>query len=301
MPTLPPASADFYTLLQRYQLLLLAASRRLWRGMSPADMDGSWARIAPQMVAFTAGAQLSAALAASQYVPAVLEQQGIDPTAETAIRPQAFAGVAFDGRPLDTLLEGAVRAAKTYVGAGRDGGDALAMARKWLEGTLQTVVTDAGRDMTAAEIAVRPQVTAWVRVVNPPCCSRCAVLAGVVYRWNKPNPRHPRCDCATLPTTVARAGTHLTDPMELVRRGLVTDLTAAQRRRLDDGADLVKVLNESRDAWRVRMAVARKAEKRRRELWGAAQPLPSGGIQDFLSHLTRDVAMREMRRRGIAA
>jgi hypothetical protein len=236
----PPAASDLYTALQRYQLLLLSVGRRLWQGMAPADFDGSWQRVAPRMVAFTSGAQLAAAQAAGSYVPAVLDQQGIDPTAEATVRAQAFAGVAFDGRPLDTLLEGAVRAAKGYVAAGRDGGDALAMAQRWLEGALQTVVTDAARDMTAAEIAVRPQVTSWVRVVNPPCCSRCAVLAGVVYKWNRPNPRHPRCDCFTLPTTVANAGEFLTKPNELVRSGQITDLTADQRKRLNDGADLTR-------------------------------------------------------------
>jgi hypothetical protein len=300
----PAAASDLYTALQRYQLLLLSVGRRLWKGMAPADFDGSWQRIAPRMVAFTSGAQLAAAQAAGTYVPVVLDQQGIDPSAEAAVRAQAFAGVAFDGRPLDTLLEGAVRAAKGYVAAGRDGGDALAMAQRWLEGALQTVVTDAARDMTAAEIAVRPQVTSWVRVVNPPCCSRCAVLAGVVYKWNRPNPRHPRCDCFTLPTTVANADEFLTKPHDLVRSGQITDLTADQRRRLNDGADLTRVLNESRDAWRVRMAVERKAAKEaaRPSTWGPAQQLPPGGIQDFLSHLTSRVdAINELKRRGIAA
>jgi hypothetical protein len=64
------------------------------------------------------------------------------------------------------------------------------------------------------------------------------------------------------------------------------------------------VLNESRDAWRVRMAVERKAAKEaaRPSTWGPAQQLPPGGIQDFLSHLTSRVdAINELKRRGIAA
>jgi hypothetical protein len=40
---------------------------------------------------------------------------------------------------------------------------------------------------------------------------------------------------------------------------MVTDLSTDQRKRLNDGADLVKVLNESRDRWRVRMAADRAA------------------------------------------
>jgi hypothetical protein len=68
------------------------------------------------------------------------------------------------------------------------------------------------------------------------------------------------------------------------------------------------VLNESRDAWRQRMAVERKAAKdatRRAASVGHEQlatPLPPGGIQDFLSHLTSRVdAINELKRRGIAA
>lgn len=277
--------------------------------MLPGDFDGSWARVGPSLVTVTSAAQLAAATAGVQYVPAVLAQQDIAAPAEAHIRPSVFAGIAYDARPLDSLLEGAVRVSKMYVKAGRDGGDALVMGRQWLDGALQTIVTDAARDATAVGMAVRPDVTSWVRMVNPPCCSRCAVLAGVVYKWNQPLPRHPRCDCLFIPTTVANADSYLADPSALARRGLIKDLTPAQRKRLDEGADLTKVLNESRDAWRQRMAVERgkakaalKAEERARQEWGKrpTTPLPPGGIQDFLAHLTRDVAIRQMRAAGIA-
>lgn len=300
----PQASDRFYTLLQQYQLLLLQAGRRLWRDVLPGDLDGSWARVAPQMVAFTAGAQLAAATAATVYVPAVLDETGQQAPAEARVRPQAFSGVAFDGRSLATLLEGGVRTAKSYIAEGSDGGDALAQGLRWLETALPTIVTDAARDVTAAEIAVRPRLQ-WVRVVNPPCCSRCAVLAGKVYGWNAKFLRHPRCDCTALPVTVANAHSYLTDPAKLVEQGLVKDLTPGQRQRLGDGANLTQVLNESRNAWRQRMAVERKAAKARGpQTWGTASaaPLPPGGIGDFLSHLTSRVdALNALKAHGIAA
>jgi len=303
----PPATADLYRTLQRYQLLLLTAGRRLWGQMLPADFDGSWARIAPQMVAFTAGAQLASAQAAGAYVPAALDQQGIDAPPEAAVSPRVFSGVAFDGRPLDTLLEGAVRSAKGYAAAGRDGGDALALAQRWLEGALQTIVTDAARDMTAAEMAVRPKV-AYVRMVNPPCCSRCAVLAGKWYSHNDILPRHRRCDCTLIPSQENVAGDFTTSAAELHKRGLITDLTADQHKRISDGADLNKVLNEGRDRWRADLALERKRAKAAAQRlqtpdgWGAGtpNPLPPGGIQDFLSHLTNRVqALNEMKAHGL--
>lgn len=282
----------------------MLAGRRAWSRMRPADFDASWSAIRGPLVAVTSAAQLAAATAAAGYVPAVLAEQGIDATPEAVMRPQAFAGVAFDGRSLSTLLEGAVRESKRYVGLGLDGGDALALGKRWLEGALQTIVSDAARDAAAVATAVRPQVTSWVRMVNPPCCSRCAVLAGAVYKWNRPCPRHPRCDCFTIPTTVAKGTPLLTDARELFRQGQITDLTPAQAQRITDGADLVKVLNESRDAWRTRMAVERKTAQTRTGSWGTntPTPLPPGGIQDFLSHLTsRMDAINEMKRHGLVS
>lgn len=309
----PQATADLYATLQQYQLLLVAAGRRLWSGMLPGNFDGSWQRIAPQMVAFTAGAQLASAQAATAYVPAVLDETGQPDRPSARVRPQAFSGVASDGRSLSGLLQGSVVAAKRAATRGLDGGDALELGQKWLEQALQTAVSDAARDATAASIAVRPGL-GWVRMVNPPCCSRCAVLAGVVYRWSDGFLRHPGCDCLHIPSMVANADSYLTSPAELVRRGLITDLSRPQRERLSNGADLTKVLNESRDRWRVRMAADRRAARRagytpteaRAADRRAARRVASGEdiqtIHDFMSHLTSRVdALEGMREAGIVA
>jgi hypothetical protein len=298
----PPATRELYETVQRYELLLISAGRRLWRRMLPGDFDGSWSRIAPQMVAFTSGAQLAAARAAVAYVPAALEQQDIvvDPLVD--VRPAAFAGIASDGRSLAGLLEGAPIRAKRLVANGWDGGDALVSAQNWLEQVLQSAVADAARDASQAAIAARPTVQ-WVRMVNPPCCSRCAVLAGRVYRWNEGFPRHPQCDCLHIPTTVAGANRLLTDATELAKRGQITDLTAAQRQRIDGGANLNRVLNESRDRWRQHMAADRRRERTARERWsGRLDDAPAGAtIHDLFGRLTSQVdAATAMRAAGIA-
>jgi hypothetical protein len=184
-----------------------------------------------------------------------------------------------------------------------DGGDALANGQRWLETALRGAVTDAARDAAAVEMAARPQVR-WVRVVNPPCCVRCAVLATDVQYWNRPLPRHPRCDCLALPTTVANPTKHFTDPKQLYDRGLITDLTPAERARIDvRRGHLVKVLNTSRDRWREQLAADRKSDRAARELWGKNPvSLPPGGVQDFMSHLTSRVeALNALKAAGIAA
>lgn len=306
----PQASEELAASLQRLQLLLIAAARRAWSLLTPGALDASWGRVAPSLVRVTGAAQLAAATAATAYVPAVLGETGQPDRPEALIRPRAFAGVAYDGRPLDTMLAGGVRYAKAGIKSGASVDEALVGGREWLEQALQTAVADAARDATAASIAVR-QTTGWVRMVSPPCCPRCAVLAGVWYRWNKPLPRHPGCDCQFIPAAEDVAGDFTTDPTELYRRGLIRDLSADQRKRLDGGADLTRVLNESRDHWRERMAVERKrtrAELKRQRLaaqqWGdgnGVTQLPPGGIQDFMAHLTSRVdALNALKRNGIA-
>lgn len=306
----PRATSDFYGILQQYQLMLLTAGRRLWQGMAPSALDASWQQIGPQLVAFTAGAQLAAAQAANAYVPAVLAEQGIPDAPLVRVLPQAFSGVASDGRSLAGLLDGAVVASKRAAAIGLDGGDALLNGQRWLEMALPSAVMDAGRDATAANIVARPD-TGWVRIVNPPCCSRCAVLGTTYYAWNKPNPRHPRCDCLIQPTTRDDADQYLVSPQKLLDQGGITDLSQAQRKRLDEGADLNKVLNESRDRWRVRMAADRRAAgpvdragRSRPTGWngGGTNPPPVGTtVHDLMARLTDQVeAAQAMKATGLA-
>lgn len=307
----PQATEDLYATLQRYQLLLVFGARRLWRSMTP-DFDRSWSGIAPSLEMLTTGAQLAAATAAVAYVPQVLAETNQPDEPEARVRPRAFSGVASDGRSLAGLLVGSVVASKRAVVRGLDGGDALALGEKWLEQALQTAVADAARDATAASIIARPQI-GYVRMVNPPCCSRCAVLAGRVYKWNSGFLRHPGCDCLHIPSTVANADSFLADPNELVKRGLITDLSQGQRDRLADGADLSKVLNESRDRWRVRMAADRRAARRanytpaearaadRRARARVASGEDIKTVHDFMASLTSRVeALDGLRAAGIA-
>lgn len=184
----PQASSDFYRQLQRLQVALLAAGRRAWGRMSP-DFDRSWAAISQPLVSVTAAAQFAAASAATVYVPAVLAETGQPDEPEARVRPQRFAGVAADGRSLEGLLVGALIASKVASGRGMAPPQSLGFGQRWLDMALQTAVTDAARQATAVGIATRNDM-GWVRAVNPPSCSRCAVLAGRWYRWNASFQRH---------------------------------------------------------------------------------------------------------------
>jgi hypothetical protein len=326
----PDASRQLYRLLQRLQLVLVLAGRRAWAGMDPDDFDSSWRRVAPALVAVTAAAQLAAARAASEYVPVVLAETGQPDAPLARVRSEAFAGRASDGRSLVGLLTGAVvhakRAAQSRTFELEDGeivtlpglsaGDALARGGRWLDTALRTATMDAARDATQAEIITR-QDMGWVRMINPPCCTRCAVLAGRWYSWKADFDRHPGCDCTAIPASENVAGDFTVDSRLLVDRGLITDLTRDQKKRLAEGSNLNKVLNESRDRWRVRMAADRRrqgpvdrAGRSRGANWtgwsggGSNPPPPGTTIHELMDKLRSDVSRHQaaaaMRAAGIA-
>lgn len=108
---------------------------------------------------------------------------------------------------------------------------------------VESIIQDAARSAESVAIAVRPDIY-FVRYVTPPCCSRCAVLAGRVYRYSQGFLRHPNCDCVMLPTTVAAP--YAQDPVSLLDAGQVTDLSKADTKAIRDGADFSKVVNVRR-------------------------------------------------------
>lgn len=119
---------------------------------------------------------------------------------------------------------------------------AAAVDQNWqLDRLVMSLVTDAARGAESVSIATRPRV-GYVRYVSPPCCSRCAILAGRFYRWSSGFDRHPGCDCTHLPTTDPRSE-FIQNPHDLVDKGLVTGLSKADQRALTDGADLNRLVN----------------------------------------------------------
>lgn len=233
---LPQAVSDYYRARQRLIVATLGLVRREWATMGE-DFDASWSTVGPRLTLLTASAQLGAARAGSAYVPAALAQQGqtVKPTARE--NPRGLVGLASDGRPLESLLYGAVVRARTAEATSF--AERLEFGRRWLDSVVHTQVADAGRDASKVAMAVRPGVR-YVRFVNPPCCQRCAVLAGERREYSHPFKRHPRCDCSMVPTTVANpdfAGEKLTVAD-------VTDLTQKQKDALNDGANFHSTIND---------------------------------------------------------
>lgn len=188
MPTPVEVAEAHYAAQARQAEATAVLSARLWRGMG-GDLDGSWARIVHRLTVIVGSAQLGAARAGAAYVPEALD---FDPEVLGQVNPSRFAGVASDGRPLDTLLYSAVVRARTHMAGPDSLPAALAAGGEWLDGLVRTQVADAARGAAGVAIAARPRV-GYVRHVEAPCCQRCAVLAGKQFRFNEGFLRHPRC------------------------------------------------------------------------------------------------------------
>lgn len=245
---LPSAATEFYATQQRVNATAANAVKRAWRRMGD-DFDASWRRVAPTVLSTIITAQDKLTREAVDYVPRVLAEADIPDRPSGDFVPSSLVGMASDGRRLDTLAYGAVTQAKTAISEGATTAQALDRGGNWLELMAKLQVADAARQAVGVLTASRKNLGGTVRVLNPPSCQRCAVLAGRFYRWSQGFQRHPKCDCVNTPVpskAYAEAEGFVTSPMEAYRRGEIHDLTEAQRFAIDNGADIAQVVNATR-------------------------------------------------------
>jgi len=244
---LPPAARDFYALQQRVNKTARNEVRRLWRRMG-SDFDSSWGQIAPAIFATISEAQLVVAEHSVPYLKELADQT-TETTVEGELVPRSLAGVASDGRPLDSLAYGAVVRSGEAFNAGATQTQALKAGGAWLDMMTALQVADTARVATSIGAQVRPEWSGYVRYLNPPSCQRCAVLAGRVYRHSTGFQRHPRCDCMMVPckdAAWAEAEGFIGNPDDAWRQGHIKDLTKGQQQALEDGADISQVVNAKR-------------------------------------------------------
>lgn len=186
-----------YRTQQALTAAAVLAGRRAWSGVDASAVDESWMEQAPALGAVLTVLQGDAAVDAARSVPAALRDQGVEVEPEYTVKPRAVGGFAGAGyEPVQALAAGAI-ITKARIGAGWDSASALDAGGKALSGVLQTAMADAGRQGQMLAIHSRPKV-GYVRMLTPPSCSRCAILAGT-SSGRDAFPRHPRCDCRAIP------------------------------------------------------------------------------------------------------
>jgi hypothetical protein len=239
-------AADQYREQQALSTAAATEVGRRWSRMGD-EFDASWVRVKPGVLATIEDARAGAVDAAVGYTAAVLAETGQRDSPVGTLAPAAFLSSAPDGRSMSTLLDEAVVTAKTAVGRGASAAEALQVGRRWLTMTTLTVMADTRREVYSADIVQRPTITGYVRMLNPPSCRRCIILAGRWYRWNTGFQRHPRCDCMHIPGPEDVVGDERTDPYATFR-----GMSPAQQekvfgrseaRAIRDGADIFRVVN----------------------------------------------------------
>ncbi len=246
--TLPPVAAHDAE-ARRLALAALAAGRAAWRSVSLADISGTWERSLDRLLATMTVLQSQAATAGGAYTADALAAQGDYEAPRAFVDPEGFAGTAPDGRELGPLLYSPATKVKAYIDRGVEPAQALRMGRNHLDVIARTVVADTARAAASVDIATRPNV-GYTRMLVPPSCGRCAVLAGRFYRWNQGFQRHPRCDCKHIPSRESVAEDLTTDPYEYFKSLSATEqdklFGKGEAQAIRDGADVYQVVNAAR-------------------------------------------------------
>lgn len=149
-----------------------------------------------RLVAVVSAFQGAAALNGQRSVPRMLSEQSISIDQFVEVDARTLAGWTSYGLPLSDLLE---RVQHPSVDPFR------------FDRVIASQVQDAGRQGATLQMAATPSATYYDRVLNPPSCSRCVILAGKTYRNNEGFDRHPLCDCVHVPTDKANAEEHVFD------------------------------------------------------------------------------------------
>ena len=246
------------TVLDRYERRQKALGKRtadqvrtLWRQVDPRNIGSSWRSLLPQAHGTVSNGQAAAATLADRYVADALYAQGArDLDIAGDLRPLRLSGVASDGRDLVSLLYQPAISTLVALGQGATVERAMATGLMKLDVISRTQVADASRAAETVNIASRPRVTGYVRMLSGKSCSRCIILAGRRYRWNAGFRRHPRCDCRHVPAMEDVPGAVETNPkltfesMNSAEQNRA--FTKAGAEAIRNGADINQVVNARR-------------------------------------------------------
>lgn len=237
--------AAHYRRQQDLSRLVAALASGRW----PSTLDNLGLRYAgalPAILAYITAGQLLAASSADAYTAEALGSSDRPPDAP--VDPAMLAGTASDGRDLYSALLSPLIATQTALQQGVREQDALARGLSSLVRLVSTQVADAGR-VADGVAGVSHWAGGYIRVLTPPSCARCAILAGKVFKWNRGFQRHPHCDCRHRPIGSAEADmAH--DPRSyfesLTRQAQDRIFTAGGAKAIRDGANPGQVVNASR-------------------------------------------------------
>lgn len=200
------ATARGARLTQLHRQAQLALRARLlrdlmgvWQFFDPSDVDASWARLEPVVLALASNGRAASAQIAAAYYRGFRATEGIEgrpPIITLDDSWQEPARVSF-------RVTGPV-AAKKFITLNRP--DVARQAYVSLAGSFGRWVLDAGRETVVQTALQDSQAMGWFRVTASDPCAFCAMLAsrGPVYRSREAAsfPAHDMCACTAEPRFV---------------------------------------------------------------------------------------------------
>lgn len=238
---IPASAAQHHEERRQTALTTVRETSRLWQSMGD-EFDVGWATIGEQVtLTAMAGMQQSAELG----IAYTASQASGSPLADLDVA--AFSAADHRGLPLESTLQGAVVQTRMQVAAGASTAEALAFGGTWLAEVVASEVVRANSAAMDASIALTPSIAGYVRMLNPPSCKDCILLAGKWFRWNQGFQRHPRCDCQHIPASENASGDLRTDPYALFESMTEQEQNRtfgrSNARAIREGADLYRVVN----------------------------------------------------------
>ncbi|MDT9407912.1 hypothetical protein [Corynebacterium rouxii] len=226
-----------------------------WNRNRPMDPSAWFEIYAEEFTKRVTEAQLEAASIAIGSVDTALALQGYDGTPLGHASPEAFTGITGSGQPIMGL---AYAQGLRITEAIDNGATEVERAKLWkysgqvLQMATQTAISDASRIAKLTNLIARPRTT-WVRIVRPPCCARCAILAGKRGGAGLGFQRHPGCDCDAIPVSEETSDMHklwIFDVdkyfAQLSEKDQNKIFTIAGAQAIRDGADPSQVINARR-------------------------------------------------------
>lgn len=192
--------------------------------------------------------QLAIVREAINATTAMVEEQGLTPNPYGTVASTALVGFTPDGRRIEGLFSQA---------------QSVSQYEQMMVNTLR----GSARTATSVAITNERSVDGFMRIMVPPTCQRCAILAGKWFRYGADFDRHVNCDCTQVPCPsgdhkqmfvdfgsysnpykayeegqIMRSRTYINaDGSEVTR--VVNDFTKAQMNALDDKADMSQIVN----------------------------------------------------------
>lgn len=232
-----------------------------WRRNRSDDFDAAFANASGEMLAILDTAQQTIADYMYDTTPDVMQTIGGGnlPKPETRFNPATLVGWAGNGQTTFDNLWNSILMGKHSMTNGASTSSALTIIENNLALRSRTILADTARTTSMISAKTRQYSAQYIRVLTPPSCGRCAILAGIPS-GRRAFERHPHCDCTTAwSTDEAALATHYANPADYLNSLSDEDLaktlgSQANARAWQDGADLNQLVNAYRRKGDVRAA-----------------------------------------------